>query len=118
MDRTWRDMWMRAGMNERKDENIGENIIICTHLLDVCRYYLYCTYRGANAMNEYKLPLLPPSVELETKLVLKALAEQIALAELKGYARYNPNKHILINAVIMRLRIFGYREYNNPHDSV
>jgi len=53
-------------------------------------------------LNEYKLPMLPPSVELETKLVLKALARaNRALAELKGYADTIPNKHILINAVMI-----------------
>ncbi len=46
--------------------------------------------------------MLPPSVELETKLVLKALARaNRALAELKGYADTIPNKHILINAVMI-----------------
>ena len=51
-------------------------------------------------MNEYKLPMLPPSVNLETKAVLKALARASrALAELKGYADTIPNKQILINAV-------------------
>ncbi|KKM11644.1 addiction module protein [Clostridiales bacterium PH28_bin88] len=53
-------------------------------------------------MKEYKLPMLPPSVKLETKRVLKALAgASRALAELKGYAGTIPNKHILINAVII-----------------
>lgn len=53
-------------------------------------------------MNEYKLPMLPPRVELETKLVLKTLARaNRTLAELKGYADTIPNKHILINAVII-----------------
>lgn len=53
-------------------------------------------------MNEYKLPMLPPSVKLETNRVLKALAgASRALAELKGYAGTIPNKHILINAVII-----------------
>src|SRR5665647_2027132 len=51
-------------------------------------------------MNEYKLPMLPPKANLETKAVLKALARASrALAELKGYADTIPNKHILINAV-------------------
>jgi len=51
-------------------------------------------------MNEYKLPMLPPNDNLETKAVLKALARASrALAELKGYADTIPNKHILINAV-------------------
>lgn len=53
-------------------------------------------------MKEYKLPMLPPVVELETKRVLKALARaNRALAELKGYADTIPNKHILINAVLI-----------------
>ncbi|MBN2559295.1 MAG: Fic family protein [Clostridia bacterium] len=53
-------------------------------------------------MSEQKLPMLPPSVELETKAVLKQLAKaNRALAELKGYADTIPNKHILINAVLI-----------------
>lgn len=53
-------------------------------------------------MYEQKLPMLPPSVELETKAVLKQLARaNRALAELKGYADTIPNKHILINAVMI-----------------
>lgn len=51
-------------------------------------------------MNEYKLPMLPPDVDLETKPVLRQLARaNRALAELKGYAATIPNKHILINAI-------------------
>lgn len=51
-------------------------------------------------MNEYKLPLLPPKTNVETKQVLKALSgASRALAELKGYADTIPNKNILINAV-------------------
>lgn len=51
-------------------------------------------------MSEYKLPILPPDVELETKSVLRQLARaNRALAELKGYAATIPNKHILINAI-------------------
>ena len=51
-------------------------------------------------MNGYKLPLLPPKAELETKPVLRQLAKSHrALAELKGYAATIPNKHMLINAV-------------------
>lgn len=51
-------------------------------------------------MNEYKLPMLPPDVDLETKSVLRQLARaNRALAELKGYAATIPNKHILINAI-------------------
>jgi len=53
-------------------------------------------------MNEQELPMLPPSAELETKAVLKQLARaNRALAELKGYADTIPNKHILINAVMI-----------------
>ncbi|OGO77360.1 MAG: addiction module protein [Clostridiales bacterium GWB2_37_7] len=51
-------------------------------------------------MSEYKLLMLPPNVELETKKVLKQLARaNRALAELKGYTDTIPNKHILINAI-------------------
>jgi len=53
-------------------------------------------------MSEQKLPMLPPNAELETKSVLKQLASaNRALAELKGYADTIPNKHILINAVMI-----------------
>ncbi len=53
-------------------------------------------------MDNQKLPMLPPSVELETTAVLKQLAKaHRALAELKGYADTIPNKHILINAVMI-----------------
>ncbi len=55
-----------------------------------------------STLNEYKLPVLPPSANLETKAVLKALAgASRALAELKGYTDTIPNKHILINAVMI-----------------
>ena len=54
-------------------------------------------------MSEQKLPMLPPSFELETKAVLKQLARaNRALAELKGYADTIPNKNILINAVMIK----------------
>lgn len=53
-------------------------------------------------MNEQKLPMLPPTSDLETKAVLKQLARaHRALAELKGYADTIPNKNILINAVMI-----------------
>lgn len=53
-------------------------------------------------MNDNKLHMLPPDVELETKAVLKQLARaNRALAELKGYADTIPNKYILINAVMI-----------------
>lgn len=54
-------------------------------------------------MSEYKLPMLPPNVDLETKSVLKqSVRANKALAELKGYADTIPNKHILINAVMIK----------------
>ena len=53
-------------------------------------------------MCKYKLPMLPPNIDLETKAVLKQLARaNRALAELKGYADTIPNKRILINAVMI-----------------
>jgi Fic family protein len=56
--------------------------------------------KEASAMNENKLPMLPPNANLETNKVLKALSgASRALAELKGYADTIPNKNILINAV-------------------
>lgn len=64
---------------------------------------IYSAYiRGMNAMNNQKLPILPPKTDLETNAVLKQLAKSNrALAELKGYAQTIPNKHILINAIII-----------------
>ena len=54
------------------------------------------------AINTQQLPMLPPSVDLETKSVMKQLSKaNRALAELKGYADTIPNKHILINAVMI-----------------
>jgi len=48
------------------------------------------------------LPMLPPKSDLETKTVLKQLVKaNRALAELKGYADTIPNKHILINAIMI-----------------
>lgn len=63
-----------------------------------CRYITHV--REMYEMSEQKLPMLPPTAELETKAVLKQLAKaNRALAELKGYSDTIPNKHILINAV-------------------
>lgn len=54
-------------------------------------------------MNQFKLPMLPPNIELETKEVLKQLAKaNRSLAELKGYSDTIPNKNILINAVTIK----------------
>lgn len=53
-------------------------------------------------MNGYKLPMLPPDADLETKTVLRQSAKaNRVLAELKGYADTIPNKHILINAIMV-----------------
>lgn len=53
-------------------------------------------------MNETRLSLLPPDVNLETVRILKQLAKSNrALAELKGYADTIPNKNILLNAVMI-----------------
>lgn len=48
------------------------------------------------------LDLLPPKVDLETKVILKQVNRaNRALAELKGYAELIPNKNILINAIVL-----------------
>ena len=52
---------------------------------------------------DYKLPLLPLNIDLETKLVLKKLKEASrALAELKGVALSMPNQSILINTLSLQ----------------
>ena len=49
------------------------------------------------------LPLLPPSVEVETKAVLKAcIGANRALAELKGAGDLIPNQAMLINAIALQ----------------
>ena len=51
-------------------------------------------------MDDKMLQLLPPTIDLESKKVLKQLSRtHRALAELKGFADTMPNKNILINAV-------------------
>lgn len=46
------------------------------------------------------LPLLPPSVDLEIKKVLKqAIAATRVLAELKGRADEIPNQSMLVNTI-------------------
>lgn len=53
-------------------------------------------------MNETRLCMLPPNINLETVPVLRQLAKSNrALAELKGYADTIPNKNILLNAVMI-----------------
>jgi len=56
-----------------------------------------------NAPSAYRLPELPPPVDLETVEVLKALARaNRALAELKCAAQSIPNQGILINTLAMQ----------------
>lgn len=53
-------------------------------------------------MFERNLPILPPTVDLETKRILKQLVSAHKyLSELKGYSETIPNKNILINAIII-----------------
>ena len=50
-----------------------------------------------------ELPLLPPSVELETRPVLKrAIVANKALADLKGIGRLIPNQSILVRALSLQ----------------
>ena len=54
-------------------------------------------------MPEYKLPCLPPPVDLESKAVLKKVNEaNRELAVLKGYAQTIPNQYVLINALSLQ----------------
>src|ERR1044071_6473193 len=47
-----------------------------------------------------EIPLLPPTIELETKAILKqCIQARAALAELKGAAELIPNPSILINTL-------------------
>lgn len=56
------------------------------------------SFDPARAYNE--LPLLPPSVDLETRAVLKACIEaRAAVAELKQAGRLLPNQAVLINTI-------------------
>lgn len=49
------------------------------------------------------ITLLPPKVELETKVVLKATAGAgAALAELKGYSELLPDKQLLIDSIVLQ----------------
>ena len=51
----------------------------------------------------YKIPLLPPVIDIETKAVLKrATAAHRSLAELKGKAASIPNESILINTLALQ----------------
>ena len=51
----------------------------------------------------YKIPLLPPQQDLETKAILKKLPSvSRRLAELKGVAATIPNESILINTLALQ----------------
>lgn len=51
----------------------------------------------------YKPTYLPPTVDLETKAILKKLVKaHAALAELKGVASTIPNENILINTLVLQ----------------
>ena len=51
----------------------------------------------------YKMPLLPLKIDLESKQILKKLAgARAALAELKGVAAIIPNQSILINTLSLQ----------------
>lgn len=78
-------------------------LLFYLYIIDMGKNKRYNTYvMEVYKMSVQKLPMLPPNVELETKAVLKQLARaNRALAELKGYADTIPNKHILINAVMI-----------------
>ena len=55
-------------------------------------------WRADKPYNE--IPLLPPTVDLETKAILKqCIRARAALAELKGAAELIPNPSILINTL-------------------
>ena len=52
---------------------------------------------------EFKLPQLPPSIELETSKVFKQLVKaHKSLAELKGTAKTIPNENILIDSLTLQ----------------
>lgn len=58
---------------------------------------------GGTLTETYKIPKLPPDVDLETKPILKALKEAHRhLAELKGKAATIPNQGILIDTLVLQ----------------
>ena len=61
------------------------------------------TISGETLEEKYKIPNLPPNVDLETKSILKKLKEAHRnLAELKGRAGTIPNQGILIDTLILQ----------------
>lgn len=67
-----------------------------------------------NAEKPYNhLPLLPPKIDLETKLILKAcIPARTALAELNQAAEFLPNQNLLIN-ILPLLEAQGSSEIEN-----
>ncbi len=54
-------------------------------------------------MSNYKLPLLPPTEEIETKAVLKKLViAHKALAELNGVSETMPNEFIILHTLSLQ----------------
>lgn len=49
-----------------------------------------------------KLPLLPPKINLSSKIFNQAIAAHKALAELKGIAGQIPNQTIILNTLVLR----------------
>jgi Fic family protein len=54
-------------------------------------------------MNNFKLPVLPPDLDVETKAVLKKCSQaNRCLAELKGISHTIPNQNILLNTLAIQ----------------
>ena len=69
--------------------------------IDILIYKCRNHVQPKNPYND--LPLVPPTIELETKNVLKqAIAATRVLAELKGRADEIPNQSILVNAITLQ----------------
>lgn len=61
------------------------------------------TINGTKLVEKYKIPLLPPNTDFETKQILRALKEAHKnLAELKGRAGTIPNQGILIDTLTLQ----------------
>lgn len=57
-------------------------------------------YKPGIPYNE--LPLLPPKINISSKVFMKAIAANKALAELKGSGRLIPNQAIILNSLILK----------------
>ena len=66
-----------------------------------CHRHTRMNFNPAIPYND--LPPLPPKVDIETKAVLKKLAQAgRSLAELKGLGATIPNQSILVNSLVLR----------------